>query len=160
MLNERLSGFSNRETGKTIISGDTKIEGSIISNSNLEVGGIIIGDVVTTEAINVSGKLKGDIKAYAVEIDGGHVIGDTKAVSLFRASEKAILSGDISCVDVEMLGKVQGNITSKRLHVHKDAVILGDIITDEISIEFGAKVRGQLNYSADVPVDELKVEIE
>ena len=92
-------------------------------------GYIITGEVQGSSAIRIEGKIIGN-----VSVDGGVVLG-----------EKGNIEGDIITKSAVIYGTVNGNISSTQLEIKKTGYVNGDIITDILEIELGAKYNGKLN---------------
>ena len=93
----------------------------------IQAGTSITGDIESNGNIRIDGSLKGTITT------GGKVIlGSTGSVD-----------GDIICINADIEGRANGNIKVKDLlSLKATAVVSGDIYTDKLSIEPGAKFTG------------------
>lgn len=90
-------------------------------------GTTIKGEVDSKGDIRVDGKVIGELRSR-----GKIVIGDT-----------GIVEGDIFCVNADFSGKVEGKAdVSELLSLKSTAVFKGDIITNKLSIEPGARFTG------------------
>lgn len=99
----------------SIICGDVKIHGSVVSEGALQIDGDIDGDVtaaditvgasgkivgeVKAEMVRIKGKIKGSIRARKVELEtGAHVEGDIVHTSLAIQSN-AVFEGQVKHAD-------------------------------------------------------------
>jgi cytoskeletal protein CcmA (bactofilin family) len=90
-------------------------------------GTSIKGDVDASRDIRIDGYLNGKIN-----VNGKVVIGGTGKIE-----------GDIKCKTIDVSGTVQGNIqASEMVTLKASALILGNITTDKIAVEPGAKFTG------------------
>jgi cytoskeletal protein CcmA (bactofilin family) len=98
---------------------------------NILAGGTIVkGDIVTDVDFRLDGRIEGNINCT-----GKIVIGP-----------KGHIEGDIVSVTAEILGTVVGNIrTSEVLLLKASSVVTGDIYTQTLEIEPGAKFSGICN---------------
>ncbi|KAF0202151.1 MAG: Integral membrane protein CcmA involved in cell shape [Bacteroidetes bacterium] len=93
----------------------------------IQAGTSITGDIESNGNIRIDGNLKGTINA------GGKVIlGSTGTVE-----------GEIICINADIEGKVNGTIRVKELLSFKaTALVTGEIYTDKLAIEPGARFTG------------------
>ncbi len=90
-------------------------------------GTSIKGDVQATKDIRIDGYLNGNL-----QVGGKAVIGNTGKIE-----------GAVICKTIDILGKIEGTITaSESIHLKSSALVLGDVTTNRISIEPGAKFTG------------------
>ena len=87
------------------------------------------GELQGLSVIRIEGKIIGN-----VNVEGGVVLG-----------EKGIIEGDIITKSAVIYGTVNGNIKSTQLEIKKTGYVTGDIITDTLEIELGARYNGKLN---------------
>ena len=92
-------------------------------------GYIFTGELQGLSVIRIEGKIIGN-----VNVEGGVVLG-----------EKGIIEGDIITKSAIIYGTVNGNIRSTQLEIKKTGYVTGDIITDTLEIELGARYNGKLN---------------
>lgn len=92
----------------------------------------ITGDVTCTGDIRIDGTLNGNIKTK-----GKVVIGETGKTN-----------GEITCKHGDISGKVEGKIViSELLTLKPSSLISGDIVTNKLAIEPGAKFTGSCNMN-------------
>lgn len=90
-------------------------------------GTLIKGDIQASRDIRIDGCLKGKM-----QVVGKIVVGNTGKIE-----------GDVNCKTIDVSGRVEGNlIVSEMVNLKSTAVIVGNIITDKISVEPGAKFTG------------------
>ncbi len=97
-------------------------------------------------AINLVGTgtvIKGEIDSKGdIRIDG-KVIGQMRSEGKIVIVNSGVVEGDIYCVNADFSGKVNGKADVKELLTLKaSSVFLGDIITNKLAIEPGAKFSG------------------
>lgn len=96
------------------------------------LGTEIKGDVSSTGDMRIDGSLIGNLK-----IKGRVVIGESGKVK-----------GEIQCKNSEVSGKIEGKImVAEQLSLKATSSIDGDIITNKLAIEPGAKFTGTCNMS-------------
>jgi len=109
---QAIRAASNKPAGRTapsIISGDMKITGSVVSDGEMQIDGTIDGDVQAASlTIGNSGKIIGEVRAETVIIRG-HVKGAVRAKK----------------VELENGADVHGDIVHASLTIHGDAQFEG-----------------------------------
>lgn len=92
-------------------------------------GYTLTGEINGSSVIRIEGKIIGNIN-----VDGGVVLG-----------EKGNVEGNITSRSVIIYGTVHGNVISSQLEIKKTGFVQGDLTTDTLEIELGAKYNGKLN---------------
>lgn len=91
-------------------------------------GTLIKGDITATGDFRLDGTLEGNI-----QLNGKLVVGDT-----------GIVNGNILCMNANIIGTVNGNLSVKELlSLHATARVKGDILINKLSIEPGAVFTGK-----------------
>jgi cytoskeletal protein CcmA (bactofilin family) len=100
------------------------------------IGGSVVikGEVSGTESLYVDGRIEGivDFAANRVTI-----------------ARNGSVAANISAGEVVILGKVLGNIEcSDRLEIRSEGSLTGDVVTQRISVEDGAELKGSVQVRA------------
>ncbi len=104
-------------------------------------GTAIKGDIQASRDIRIDGYLNGKM-----EVNGKVVVGNSGKIQ-----------GDVHCKTIDVSGKVEGNIiASEMVNLKSTAVILGNIATDKISVEPGAKFTGTCKMGEPAPKKDEK----
>lgn len=90
------------------------------------------GEIIGKTVIRIEGKIIGNVRVAA-----GVILG-----------EKGIVEGDIFTQSAIIYGRVNGNVKTTQLEIKKTGFIKGEIITDTLEMELGAKYNGKLNMQA------------
>lgn len=119
----------------------TKSESINSSSINLIGNGTsITGDINSNGDVRIDGVLKGNIN-----ITGKLVVGPSGKIE-----------GSVICQNADVSGEIQGKTTvSELLSLKANAKLIGDIITDKISIEPSAIFTGTCNMSKIAPVSNV-----
>lgn len=113
-----MGGFASGST--TLLSKSTEVIGDMRFTGNLEVEGIVRGNVIA----------EGDARV--------------------RVMEKGLVEGEISAPNVVINGRVIGDVySSKHVELAANAVVEGNVHYQLIEMVKGAQVNGSLVYSAD-----------
>lgn len=140
----------------SVISADTKIIGQIMTNGNLLIGGDIEGDIMAKGDVRINGKVKGSISANRVELSECSVLGNIRAEASLTIDSGSEVIGDIESGETSIDGKIKGNVTSTADVVcKKNSFILGNVLSDSISIEKGSVVCGEIQIKCNESPDEL-----
>ncbi len=97
-------------------------------------------------AINLVGSgttIKGEIESKGdIRVDG-KVIGELRSKGKIVLGDTGVIEGDIYCANADFSGRVEGKAdVTELLSLKASAVFQGDIITNKLSIEPGAKFSG------------------
>ena len=87
----------------------------------------ITGELESTEDIQIDGEIEGDVRGVDVKIGQ-------------NAKVKGTVYGD----EVELAGTIEGKIESKKVMLAGTARMTGDILHQDIKIESGAYISGNL----------------
>lgn len=127
--------FSNKNT----MSKNNEVQPTAV---NLICDGTSIkGEIQASRDIRIDGTLNGKMV-----VNGKVVVGNTGKIE-----------GDVQCKTIDVSGRVDGNIiASEMVNLKSTAVILGNITTDKITIEPGAKFTGSCKMSDEAPKKDEK----
>ena len=107
-----------------------KIKDSIssgVSHNTLAQGTFIKGDIKAEEDIRIDGKVEG-----VIECAGKVVIGP-----------QAVITGDIRCANMDLVGTVSGTIVVQNTFCMRSAgVFTGELTTGSLEVEPGAVFNG------------------
>lgn len=93
--------------------------------------------------------IQGDLRFAGSLVFDGRLRGETKSEGALSLQSNALLEGDISVKSLIVAGKVVGNVTAtESVHLTATGVVIGDIITGELSMEANAVFRGQAKVGA------------
>ncbi len=128
-------------------AADLLIDGSVTSDSDMVVEGVIRGDVVCRGHLEVLGQVQGNISAHSVRVIQGRIKGNITAEDGVSVCNSEI-KGDIFSQQAEIDSTVNGNITVGGILVIKQSsVIKGNIVAGGLSIEENALLEGQVNVT-------------
>lgn len=97
--------------------------------TNVLASGIeIIGSIRFQNDMHIDGKIDGEIQSESGKVTIG---------------EMADIKGNIHAGEVHVYGHVDGNVRSERCHLSGHAVINGDITTQVLSMDEGARLSGR-----------------
>jgi cytoskeletal protein CcmA (bactofilin family) len=95
---------------------------------------VIKGEVSGTESLYIDGRIEGTVNFSEHRVTIGR---------------NGSVAANISAREVVILGKVQGNIQcSDRLDIRSEGALTGDVITQRISVEDGAILKGSVQVRA------------
>ncbi len=105
-------------------------------------------------AINLVGSgttIKGEIESKGdIRVDG-KIIGSIRTTGKIVLGETGEIEGDLHCANADFSGKAEGKAdVSELLSLKESAVFQGDIITNKLSIEPGAKFSGTCSMDQDI----------
>ena len=95
---------------------------------------VIKGEVSGTESLYIDGRIEGTVNFSEHRVTIGR---------------NGSVAANISAREVVILGKVQGNIQcSDRLDIRSEGALTGDVVTQRISVEDGAILKGSVQVRA------------
>ena len=113
---------------------------NVNSISRISAGTVIKGEIISPSDIRIDGTFEGKVQSK-----GRVVIGET-----------AVISGDIVCSDVDLWGKVEGNIFVKdTLALKAGCVVNGNLHVRKLSVELGATFNGNCKTITEAEFDRL-----
>ena len=119
-----------------------KIETSLNVNSisRISAGTVIKGEIMSPSDIRIDGTFEGKLQSK-----GRVVIGET-----------AVIKGDILCDNVDLWGKVEGNLYVKdTLALKEGCIVNGNLHIKKLSVELGSVFNGNCKTITDAEFDKL-----
>ncbi|MFZ3210504.1 MAG: polymer-forming cytoskeletal protein [Terriglobales bacterium] len=104
---------------------------------------LIKGEVSGSEPIHIEGRIEGSIS-----LPGGHV----------SVGREGVVTSSVQAGEVIVRGTLQGNITaSDRVEIHRGGNVIGEVVTQRISIEDGAQMKGSIKMGRPDPKAHLEI---
>ncbi len=119
-----------------------KIEATLNGNtiSRISPGTVIKGEIMSPSDIRIDGTFEGKVQSK-----GRVVVG-----------ESAVIKGDIICMDVDLWGKVEGNLYVKdTLNLKDGCTVDGNLHIRRLSVELGATFNGNCKTITEAEFDKL-----
>jgi len=137
---------ANNEVDTGFISESTKIQGDIITDSNLMFAGEIKGNIESKNNIVASGKVYGNIACKDLEINEAIIEGNITVQESVKVLMGSKIVGDVSAKSAVVNGHIEGNVMVKNdIKIYKNACIIGDISAGTMYVEDGAVIKGVVN---------------
>jgi len=87
-------------------------------------------------------KLEGNlISENSVKVDGV-ILGALRCQGRAIIGETGLVKGDVHSTDLLVIGKLEGNVFAENLHLNASACIIGDINTQNLQVDPGARYSG------------------
>ena len=113
---------------------------NVNSISRISAGTVIKGEIISPTDIRIDGSFEGRVQSK-----GRVVIGET-----------ATIKGDIVCDNVDLWGKVEGNLFVKdTLSLKEGCVVSGNLHIRRLSVELGATFNGNCKTITEAEFDKL-----
>lgn len=126
----------------TITKG-MKVAGNIKSNGNLDLEGVVVGNIRIAGKANIFGEINGDTEAGNVYADGAQITGAVKTTGSVKVAQSSVIIGDIVATSAVIAGAVKGNIdVHGPVILDSTAIVMGDIKSQSVQITSGAVVEG------------------
>jgi len=111
-----------------------------VSNNTIGNGTVLQGNLTTTGNLRVDGKIIGDVRTEAKMVQG----------------ESSMIEGNIKAHSADLGGKIKGKVVvDDVLVLEPNCVIMGDIVTNRLIVESGAKFTGQCKIGG--TIEEFKI---
>jgi len=111
-------------------------------------------NIIETPSVNTIGKgtsIKGDIRSGGDFRIDGDLDGSIKSDGKIVVGATGTIKGEIVCENADISGKIDANLKVSQLLSLKAACdVRGDIITDKLAIEPGAKFSGSCSMESGV----------
>lgn len=89
--------------------------------------------------------IKGELTGSSVIRIEGKIIGDVYAACGVVLGEDGTIEGNIFTKSAIIHGTVNGNIKATQLEIKSTGIVQGEIITDSLEMELGARYNGKLS---------------
>jgi len=126
----------------TLIARNTRVEGTIKYSGELDIEGIVAGDILAEDnsksvvKILEHGRVEGEVRAPDVIING-HVSGDVFAGGQLYLADKAVVEGNVHYNTIEMEKGAQ--INGKLVHIDEQPVRASNTAKPPRSAESSSK---------------------
>lgn len=135
----------------TIISQNDTITANVYISDALENYGTINGNVSCDNLLSNYGTISGLVSSSNLIVrENGSIYGDCNVLFDVLEKSKSIIRGDIVCTNIEINGKVYGNIVaSNKVVIKESGEVIGDITTKDLSVDIGGVIIGKVKYQYD-----------
>jgi cytoskeletal protein CcmA (bactofilin family) len=111
-----------------------KTAGAPLEQATIGRSLVIKGEISGGESLYIDGRVEGTINIPENRVTIGR---------------NGIVAADVNAREVVIMGKVQGNvICGDRLDIRSDGSVTGDVVTQRISVEDGAILKGSVQVQA------------
>jgi cytoskeletal protein CcmA (bactofilin family) len=141
---------SQEDTPATVISRTMVIVGEITSTGDIDIYGDVKGTVKTQGDVKATGKIVGDMAGNSFTLNGCAVQGNITAQGSVTIGLNTVVVGDIAADSIKLNGKVKGNLAvAKMSEFLENALLVGDVQSQTISMNQGAKLHGNVRVALD-----------
>lgn len=138
------------EDPATVISKTMVIVGEIASSSDIDVYGDVKGSIKTSGDIKATGNIIGDIAGNNFTLNGCTIQGNILAKGNVAIGLNTVVVGDITAENIKINGKIKGSLKiSKMSEFLENALLAGDVQSQTISMNQGAKLHGNVSVALD-----------
>jgi len=107
--------------------------------------GQVLGDIECRSNIVIAGKMRGNTAATNAYVLDAVIDGDMLCDDSINVNENAWIRGNIRAQQVEVGGKIKGNLEIRHaVRIGPTSSIIGDISCDEIGVTPGAFINGNI----------------
>lgn len=134
---------SERKTA--YIPGDMVITGNVSAASDLKVAGKIIGDVTCEGNVDLMGIIQGNVNVANLKMEQGVLEGEVVVGGNISIEESSVLKGNLTAKNVVSNGKIEGQIiASESVELKNNAYVKGDVAAKAFSVASGAYINGRV----------------
>lgn len=128
-----------------ISNGSINTVSSTIEQATIGRSLVIKGDISGAESIYIDGRVEGTINFTDHRVTVGR---------------HGVVNANVVAREVVIMGKVNGNVEcSDRVDIRSEGSLVGDVITQRVSVEDGALVKGSVEVRATEKKNEKSKEI-
>lgn len=132
----------------TRIGEDTLVTGNIKTKGHIDILGTVKGNIEAEGNIAIRSDINGNIKGNNVGLGSCVVTGNVNATKNILTDADSEINGNIVGHDISIAGQVTGDIKAENIIVFKkEAVLEGNIETDDLVVEPGAIINGKVTIS-------------
>ena len=140
--------IKNIKSQGSLFSEDIVIEGNLNSKSPISLRGILKGNIMSEDDVFVSGNILGNIRGKNIRIEGGDIEGNIEAIGDVKIDNRSAIVGEIKANRLELKGMLKGNIkVADSVTFYSESLVSGDVAAGNISMELGAKLKGNIVIS-------------
>ena len=131
------------DVATTVIGNSTKVAGNIVTDANLEIAGIVEGNVETRNNLLVAGEIRGEVKCRDAKLQKAEIEGNVTVAETLVVEPGSVVTGNVIATNAMIAGEIKGDLIVRlNASISKQAMIIGDISANTISIESGAVIQG------------------
>lgn len=135
----------------TTISKGTNLIGNIETDDDLIIRGHIKGDIICNGNLSVYGVVEGTINCANAYFDEAIIVGDIGCSGNLQLTATSTIDGNVEAFEVMNGGRIKGNaVVAQSIHFLSTSAIVGDISANDIDIERGAVIQGNINIRQEV----------
>ena len=141
-------GVPPRRVNTTYFAKGTVIEGTLHSDSDVEIVGDFTGEIVSEGKVTIHSNTVSPIAARELELIGSTLTGDVTVSGGIAVDEASSINGNLRAANLDSAGTIRGNLAIQGAVVLKgNARVIGDIRTPTLSMDRGVKLNGRLDMS-------------
>ncbi|MDO4949574.1 MAG: polymer-forming cytoskeletal protein [Bacteroidales bacterium] len=139
---------SNEKQQKAIITKDMVITGSVEVITDMEIHGVVHGNVTSQGNLLITGIVEGDIVTKGATIVASKMQANISANDYIDIHEDCEITGDLSANNISVNGSVKGNLNaSGHIALKEKSMVLGDLQTGSLEIRKGAVINGKIAFT-------------
>ncbi|MBO4914394.1 MAG: polymer-forming cytoskeletal protein [Oscillospiraceae bacterium] len=140
------AGVPPRRANTTYFAAGTVIEGTLRSDSDVEIVGDFKGEIASDGTVIIHANTVSSIAAHDLRLVGATLTGDVTASGKVEVDRASSVRGNIRAEAVESSGPIRGNLNVSGLVELKDGSSLtGDARTAQMIVTRGVKVNGRID---------------
>ena len=135
-----------RRKNTTYFAKGTYIEGTLHSDSDVEIVGDFAGELMSEGKVTIHANTKSSIAARDLELIGSTLTGDVTVTNSVAMDDNSSITGNVRANSLESAGEITGNLAVQgEVALKRHAKVTGDIKTSTLTLDSGVKINGRLD---------------
>ncbi|MBE7003164.1 MAG: hypothetical protein E7425_02615 [Ruminococcaceae bacterium] len=143
------AGVPPRRENTTYFAAGTVIEGTLRSDSDVEIVGDFSGEIASNGKVIIHANTVSSIAARELELVGSTLTGDVNVSGGVVVDQASSIQGNIRAATLDSSGRIRGNLfVQDSVELRDHAVLTGDVKTPLLTMGTGVRYNGKIDMGA------------
>lgn len=130
-------------TDTAIITSQMSIVGDVTSSGNMDLIGMVTGNIEILGKLKVTGSTTGNSTAAEIYADSAQINGEIRSNGSVKIGQSSVVIGNIFAASAVIAGAVKGDIDVQGpIILDTSAIVMGNIKSKSVQINNGAVIEG------------------
>lgn len=130
-------------TDTAIITSQMSIVGDVTSSGNMDLIGMVTGNIEILGKLKVTGSITGNSTAAEIYADSAQINGEIRSNGSVKIGQSSVVIGNIFAASAVIAGAVKGDIDVQGpIILDTSAIVMGNIKSKSVQINNGAVIEG------------------
>ncbi|MCI8314137.1 MAG: polymer-forming cytoskeletal protein [Lachnospiraceae bacterium] len=130
-------------TDTAIITSQMSIVGDVTSSGNMDLIGMVTGNIEILGKLKVTGSIIGNSTAAEIYADSAQINGEIRSNGSVKIGQSSVVIGNIFAASAVIAGAVKGDIDVQGpIILDTSAIVMGNIKSKSVQINNGAVIEG------------------